>query len=202
VLCPHSEGPTLAQHNVPRLVTSILLEHTEHLNVSLVTVQATLGGTTTRGQKGTIQGHAVTAFPDNSFCRVQTVPIKAPVTLPRTLSFLTTSHVTGSSFWGGTVYCTLWLFQRFGGTESLLLQGAASLHPPLALKIGSAIAHNVKASKHNTNRPAICTAYIRNCNKGRQVRQQLPEPTVRQQTVAIFCSQQSLHSLPNSPMSM
>jgi glutamine amidotransferase PdxT len=36
--------PTLAQHNVPRLATSILLEHTEHINSSLLTVQATLGG--------------------------------------------------------------------------------------------------------------------------------------------------------------
>ena len=73
---------------------------------------------------------------------------------------------------------------------------AASVDHPLALKIGSASLHNVRASehtaRHNITWPAIRIAHIYDCKRGTVLRQELPEPTVRQQTVAIFCNQQSL----------
>jgi hypothetical protein len=99
--------------------------------------------------------------------------------------------------WRGTLHSTLCLLRRF--------RVAASLHHPLALKTGSGVSaqcDSTKAHNNTTNKPAIHIAYIHDCNKGRQLRQDLPQPTVWHKTVAVFYSQQSLCSSPNSPQSM
>ena len=129
------------------MVTSILLVHTEHLNNSSVNGAGDLGRTTTGSQSKVMQ--TVTAFPNNSFCRVATVTIKTPVTLPRTFAFvccnvaqvsqsqapvsLCHSAIISRSLGGRSFYSTrssdYRLFLRFGGTQCLLLQGGCIISP-------------------------------------------------------------------------